>query len=412
MSGRRSARPRILMLLGNNPYPQDRRVVQEATSLVRGGYDVAVVCPRAPGQARREEVDGVDVYRYRMRGEPRGPLGYALEYAYATLAALGVSVSVLVRRGFDVVHAHNPPDTLVAVGALYKLLGKRFVYDHHDLAPELYLATFDGAARPLVHRVLLLLEKLSCALADHVITTNESHRATEMERGGVSVDRITIVRNGPDLDALRPTKPDPALRARAGTIIGYVGLMGYHDGVDHLLRAVAHLVHDLGRRDTLCLLVGDGAARGDLERLAAELGVEDHVLFAGFVPYERMSSYICAADICVVPDPSNPYNDRSTMIKVMEYMALGKPIVAFDLPEHRFTAQGAALYARPNDDLGLARAIAELADDPERRVELGAIGRLRIDDELEWRHCVPNLLDAYTRLLSGEMPETVRAARG
>jgi glycosyltransferase involved in cell wall biosynthesis len=387
------------MLLGNSPYPQDPRVRFEAKSLVAAGYDVTVVCPRWPRQPWREVAEGVRVYRYANPVRARGIVGYVFEFGYSALAALAISLYLFARRGFDAVHAHNPPDTFVAVAALYKLLGRRFVYDHHDLAPELYLARFDGGARPLVHRALLVLERLSCRLADRVVTTNESHRAIEIERDGVEPERITIVRNGPDLDVLRPADPDPDVRGRAEIVVGYAGVMGYHDGVDHLLRALAHLVHELGRRDTLCLLLGDGDAWDDLQRLTRELRLEEHTLYAGFVPYASFGRYLSAADICVVPDPSNPYNDRCTMNKVMEYMAVGKPIVAFDLPEHRLSAQSAALFVRPNDDVELAHAIATLADDPARRAEMGAFGRRRVETELAWTHSVPHLLDAYARLL-------------
>jgi glycosyltransferase involved in cell wall biosynthesis len=393
------SRGRILMLLGNNPYPQDPRVLREATSLVESGYAVTVICPRWPSQPRREVMNGVAVRRFAPPPAVRGFVGYVLEYVYATVAALVLSAALLLRRGFDAVHAHNPPDTFVIVAALYKLLGKPFVYDHHDLAPEMYLVRFRDGGSPLVHRMLVLLEQLSCRLADHVITTNESQRAVEIERDRVSPDRITVVRNGPDLEILRPVEPDPEVRRRADTVLGYIGSMGYHDGVDHLLRALAHLVHDFGRRNTLAILVGDGDARPDLERLRRELDVEDHAWFPGFVPYEQVSRYLCAADVCVVPDPSNAYNDRSTMIKVMEYMALGKPIVAFDLPEHRITAQDAAVYVPPNDDLELARAIAALADDPQRCAEMGAAGRRRVEAELAWSHSAPHLLDAYAAVL-------------
>ena len=399
------------MLIGNNPYPQDPRVRREALALRDAGYDVAVVCRSVRGQPQRETVDGVRVYRYPRPLRPRGLLTFAFHYAYSTLAALALSVQAFRERPFDVVHAHNPPDTLALVGGLYKLLGRRFVYDHHDLAPEMYAARSSGAGNPLVYKALVLLEKLSCRFADHVIATNESYRAMELERGNVAPERITVVRNGPGIESISSVDPDAELRARAGTLIGFLGVMGYQDGVDHLLRAVHHLVHDLGRKDTLCVLIGTGDARPDLQNLARELGIQDHTWFTGFIPMRDVLRYLATVDVCVDPDPSTPFSDRSTMIKMMDYMAVGKPIVAFDLPENRFTAGEAALYVPPDEDLELARGIAALMDDPERRLRMGAFGRRRIETTLAWAKSVPNLLEAY-RAVTNVAPARARALRG
>jgi glycosyltransferase involved in cell wall biosynthesis len=386
---------RVVMLLGNNPYPHDPRVRHEAVALASAGHEVTVICPRLSTQMRSDTIDGVRVLRYRAPARAPGAAGYVAEYAYATLASLGLSLRVLRRHGFDVVHAHNPPDTFALLGAFYKLLGKRFVFDHHDLAPEMFDARFGGRGSRAVRSVLVVLEKLSCRLADHVIAANRSYRAVEIERGKVAPERVTVVRNGPGFDDVGPVEPDPGLRARAGTLIGYLGVMGYQDGVDHLLRAVRHLVYDLGQRDALCILIGRGDAREDLERLTRELRIEEHVLFTGFIPVAEVVRHLSTVDLCVDPDPSNPFNDRSTMIKVMDYMTFGKPIVAFDLPENRFTAGDAAHYVRPNDDLELARGIRDLMDDPERRARMGAAGRERVTTTLSWENSVPPLLGAY-----------------
>jgi len=324
-----------------------------------------------------------------------------LEAVHVTATIFVCATGVLLRCGFDVVHVHDPPDTLAIVAAAFKLLGKRFVYDHHDLAPELYQANADGRGNRLVHRALLLLETLACQLADHVLTANASRREVEMARAGIPAERVTVVRNGPDLTRLRPEAADPALLARARFIIGWLGSMGHHDGVDHLIRAVYHLVHALDRRDVLCVLVGSGDAYDDCRALASELGMQDHIHFTGLVPYDRISEYLGAADVCAVPDPSSPYNDRSAMIKVMEYMALSKPIVAYDLPETRFSAQSAAVYAEPNGPAGLAQALALLEADPERRAAMGDAGRRRVEECLAWRHSVPHLLEAYAKLAPG-----------
>ena len=396
-----SAGRRVLMLLENAPYSEDPRVAREAATLVSAGYEVSVICPSGPQQHWREVLDGVHIYDFPSPPDADGFLGYLVEYGYSMVATFFISLVVCLREGLDIIHAHNPPDTFVFIAALYKLLGKAFVFDHHDLAPELYRARFKDGGSGLVYEALVLLEKLSCRLADCVIATNESYKGVEMERGNVPDERITIVRNGPDLERLQPVEPDPVLRQRANTILGYVGGLGPQDGVDYLLRALGHLVYDFGRRDILCVIVGKGNVLPDLKALARELHIEEYVWFTGWIPDGDMIRYLSTADICVDPDPSNPFNDRCTMVKMMEYMALGKPIVAFDLPEHRVTAQDAAVYARPNDELDFAQRILALMDDPERREKMGQIGRHRVETELAWPHQEQYLLEAYATVSTG-----------
>jgi glycosyltransferase involved in cell wall biosynthesis len=392
-----SAGKGVLMLLENCPYPQDGRVRREAKTLLFAGFEVTVICPSGSGQPRRDIVDGVRVYRHRGPTSSNGFLGYLWEYGYAMTATFFLSLFVWMRHGFDVVHAHNPPDTFVFIAVFYKVFGKRFIFDHHDLSPEMYEARFRGGNR-LVFRALMWLERLSCRLADHVIATNASYREVVMQRGKVSTDRVTIVRNGPELERVRVGTPDAVLRRKAGTIIGYVGVMGYQDGVDYLLRALRHLIDDVGRTDFFCVLVGSGDARESLMALTAELQLDKHVWFTGYVPDEDLMRYLSTADLFVDPDPSNAFNDRSTMIKIMEYMALGKPIVAFDLPEHRVTAEGAALYACANDEADFARTIGRLMDDPLKREEMGRIGRRRVETQLAWPLQEPHLLAAYEKI--------------
>ncbi len=389
---------RVLMLLQNNPFPQDGRVRREANTLVSSGLQVSVISPKRSGQRWREVIGGVHVYRYPLLAKGDGFLGYVWEYGYSMAATFLLSLLVLFQRGFDVVHSHNPPDTFFLIAAFYKLLGKRFIFDHHDLSPEIYYARFRGEGHRLVHRVLVWLERGSCRLADHVIATNQSYKTIEMQRANVPEGRITIVRNGPELRRLRMVEPDPDLRRRARVIIGYVGEMGIQDGVDYLLRAIQRLVHDLGRTDFLCVLIGTGHAWAELKALASKLGIDRNVWFTGYVSDADLLRYLCTADICVDPDPSNPFTDRSTMIKMTEYMALGKPIVAFDLPEHRVTAQDAAIYARPNDELDFARQIALLMDDPDRRRAMGQKGKERAETSLAWPYQERHLLAAYDAL--------------
>jgi glycosyltransferase involved in cell wall biosynthesis len=386
------------MLLENSRYPQDPRVRREATALVQAGLTVTVISPGASDQARVETIYGVTVYRFPMPRRASGPLGYVWEYGYSLIATFLISLWVLMRRGFDVIHAHNPPDLFVFIAGVYKLIGKRFVFDHHDLSPELYAARFRRRSPGAIGRVLVWLEKLSCRVADHVIATNDSYRAVQMTRGRVPAEKITVVRNGPDLERLAPVAEDAGLRSRAGTLIGFVGEMGHQDGVDYLLRALKHLREDLDRNDFHCVLMGTGDARPSLMTEADALGLGSHVWFTGYIPDADMIRYLSTIDIGVDPDPSNPFNDRSTMIKMMEYMAMSKPIVAFDLPEHRVTADGAALYAVPNDELDFARQLASLMDDPARRVAMGVTGRHRVETVLAWPLQAPRLLEAYEKL--------------
>ncbi len=392
---------RVLMLLENGPYPQDNRVSQEANTLVTAGYHVSVICPRGPGQAWHEIRDGVYLYRFPAPLDAHGFLGYLLEYGYTTVVIFILSLFVGWRQGFDVVHVHKPPDTLVFIAAFYKLFGKRFVFDHHDLSPEMYYARFVGRGNRWVYQALILLERFSCDLADHVIATNQSYKTIERQRGRVPEERITIVRNGPDRSRVRSVTPDTRLRESGRAIIGYVGVMGFQDGVDYLLRALRHLAYDLGRTDFVCLLIGKGDAWASLQGLASQLGLDEYVWFPGYVPDADLIRYLSTADICVDPDPSNPFSDRSTMTKMMEYMALGKPIVAFDLPEHRVTAQDAAVYARPNDELDFAKRLAVLMDDAAQRTSMGEKGRARIETALAWSYQEKHLLEAYDRLASG-----------
>ncbi len=400
-----SAGKRVLMLLENSVYPRDVRVRREALALTEAGYRVTVISPAAAGMRCHEFIDEVHAYRFPMFVRGQGFLGYLWEYGYCTAMSFLISLWVFVRHGFDVVHAHNPPDAFVFIAAFYKLFGRKFVFDHHDLSPEMYYARFTGSGNRLVYRTLVWLEKISCRLADHVIATNESYRAVEMDRGKVAPQRVTVVRNGPDLDRRKPVAPDEQLRRKAPTIIGFAGVMGYQDGVDYLLRALRHLIHDLGRSDFYCVLVGRGDALEMLKALAAELQLEDHVRFTGYVSEEDFALYLSTADICVAPDPSNAFTDRSTMLKILDYMAMSKPMVVFDLPEHRVSADEAALYAKPNDELDFARQIASLMDDPMKRQAMGAAGRRRIEEHLAWTHQVANLLRSLRHTSLGHCQE-------
>jgi len=389
---------KVLMLLANNPFPQDRRVYQEALCLANNGWQVSIIAPQSRGQTLFEEVNGISVYRFNYPKALRWLGHYILEYLCAPLILLFLALKIYRRWKFDVIHAHNPPDTLFTVGLFFKILGIKFIFDHHDLTPELYLSRFGKKTRKIFYKFLIFCERMSCRIADVVIATNQSYREVEIERCRVASERVFIVRNGPDLMRLRPMEPDLSLKKDGKTMLFYIGEMNPQDGVDYLLRSLHHLKFRLKRNDFRCILVGKGDSLNDLKQLANELGLEGNVHFTGWIPDEEMLRYLSTADICVDPDPSSPLNDKSTWIKIMEYMAMGKPIVAFRLPETYWSAQNSALYAEPNDEAEFAEKIQILMDDPDLRAKLGQIGRKRVEQELAWDIVSQALLEAYSFL--------------
>jgi glycosyltransferase involved in cell wall biosynthesis len=386
---------RVLIVVENLPVPFDRRVWQEATALTEAGHRVAVICPVGPGcERRRETIDGIEIYRHPLPIEARGKLAYPIEYGTALFWQVVLTWRVFLSRGIDVVHACNPPDLVFTYAALFKLLfGVRFVFDQHDLCPELYEANF--GRRDLPYRLLLLVERATYRLADVVISTNQSYRRIAMERGRVPSERIFVVRSGPSLRRLRILAPDEGLKRGRRYLVGYVGVVGAHEGIPYLLEAARHIVVERGRRDVHFGLVGGGPALPEMQRMAVDLGVADHFTFTGRVPDDQLLAMLNTADVCVNPDEYNEMNDKSTMNKIMEYMALGKPIVQFDLTEGRFSAQEASLYARRNDAADLGDKILELLDDPDRRAAMGRFGRERLLANFTWEHEIPHLLAAY-----------------
>lgn len=395
----------ILILVENLPSPFDRRVWQEANALRDAGYGVSIICPTGKGYERKyEEIDGIAIHRYDLPFEADGALGYLLEYSTALFWTFLLSWKVLFSRGFDAIHACNPPDLFFLIGGFFKLLGKKFVFDHHDINPELYEAKF--GRRDFFWKLMVALERWTFRTADASIATNESYRRIAIERGGMDPDRVFVVRSGPSLERLRVLPPEPAVRKGRGHLVGYVGVMGKQEGIDLLLQAVRSIVHDHRRHDIHFGLVGGGTSLAELKEMAVGLGVADYVTFTGRVPDAELLAMLNTADVCVNPDIANEMNDKSTMNKIMEYMALGKPIVQFDLAEGRFSAQRASLYAKRNDPADMAAKILELIDDPGRRAAMGAYGRQRVENELEWRFEVPKLLAAYESLWTSQWTRT------
>jgi len=388
---------RVLVLVENLPSPFDRRVWQEATTLRDAGYTVSIICPTGKGcEERYVEIGGIAIHRYHLPFEADRALGYALEYSVALFWTFVLSLRVAFGRGFDVIHACNPPDLFFLIGAFYKLFGKKFVFDHHDINPELYEAKF--GRRDRFWKLMVALERMSFRVADVSIATNESYRRIAIGRGGMDPSKVYVVRSGPSLERLKIVPAEERLKCGRRYLVGYVGTMGRQEGIDLLLAAVRHLVHELRRRDIHFGLVGGGTALEAMKALARALDVADYVTFTGRVPDADMLALLNTADVCVNPDIANAMNDKSTMNKIMEYMALGKPVVQFDLTEGRFSAQQASLYARKNDPADLAAKIVELVDDPARRAAMGAFGRSRVENELEWRYEAPKLLAAYAAL--------------
>lgn len=395
--------PKVLLLVENNGFPRDFRVRREALALRDNGFHVSVVCPREGAEPWHETLDGIEIYRFPNPPGGGGVLSYAFEFGYATLAILLLSLWIAVRRGVDVVHAANPPDTLFVIGAAFRLLGRKFVFDHHDLAPEIYLSRFARPRRNLVHSCLALMERCSFAVANVVISTNESYRRHAIEAGRKSPDKVFVVRNGPPR-SYQPLEPPSGLRERARYLIGYIGTIGPQDGVDFWLRSVHHLAHVLRRDDFLAIVIGDGDALEGLRALARELDIERYVHFTGRLSEYDSRRHLSAAHVCVQPDPSSPLNDKSTMNKLMEYMALGKPTVAYDLHETRVSGGEAVVYVEPNDEAAFAEKVQWLLDNPDVCERMGAIGRRRVAEALAWEHSVPVLLRAYHEGL-GLQPE-------
>jgi glycosyltransferase involved in cell wall biosynthesis len=389
---------RVLIIVENLPSPFDRRVWQEARTLTAAGYSVSIICPKAPGYTRAfESIDGIDIHRHSLPHEADGALGYALEYGVALVMEFWLSLKVLFGRGFDVIQACNPPDTIFLIGGFYKLFGKKFIFDHHDINPELYEAKF--GKRGFGHRLLLALERLTFATADLVISTNESYRGIALGRGRKRPDDVFVVRSGPDLTRMKVVPANPALKQGRRYLVGYVGVMGKQEGIDLLLQAVQIIVQSMGRTDIHFGLVGGGTELPAMRELARTLGIADFVTFTGRAPDAELLEMLNTADICVNPDRANEMNDRSTMNKIMEYMALGKPVVQFELTEGRVSAGEASWYARPNDVADLAHKMVSLLDDERQRLHMGAVGRERVERVLSWQHEAPRLLAAYEHLL-------------
>jgi glycosyltransferase involved in cell wall biosynthesis len=394
-------RRRVLIVVQNLPVPLDRRVWMECQALTNAGYGVSVICPKGPGDPSFQLLGGVRILKYAPPPAAKGMLGYVGEFLYCWLRTAFLAAREYRRVGFDVLQACNPPDTYFALAALFRPLGVKFVFDHHDLCPEIYSAKF-GRADGLVYRGLRRLEHATFRLADHVISTNDSYRQIAITRGGRAPESVTVVRSGPDLRRLTRRPPAPELKEGARFLCCYVGIMGRQDGVDLLLDAARIIVHEMGRTDVRFTLLGFGDCLEELRSQVARDQLEDFVTFTGRAGDDTLCSYLSTADLGLSPDPRSAFNDLSTMNKTVEYMAFGLPVVAFDLKETRVSAGRSGAYVADGDVAGFAKAIVELLDDESRRAEMGRAGRERVVRELGWEHQAPNYVGVYDDLLDNK----------
>jgi glycosyltransferase involved in cell wall biosynthesis len=389
----------VCIVVENLPVPTDRRVWSEARALRDAGYLVSVICPKGKKfwTAKYEVLDGIHIYRHSS-WEAATPIGYLMEYMMALSAEFLLVLKVFARTRFRILQGCNPPDTIFLLGAILKPFGVRFIFDHHDLSPELFEAKF-GNRGGVLSALTRLAEKCSFRLASVTIATNESFKEIAIARGGKTPDRVFVVRNCPDLTTMKSEAAKSEIKRDGPIMVVYVGFMGPQDGLDILLESIEHIVKTEKRQDANFLLIGGGTMLPVLRKMAADKGIEAFVTFTGQVSHEEVVSYLSRADIGVAPDPKTAMNDSSTMIKIFEYMAFGLPTVLFDLKEGRRSAGPAALYATPNSPVDFAQQIIRLLNCRELRQELGATGRKRIEDGLNWNSEKSVLLQAYNTAL-------------
>ena len=391
---------RVLIIVQNLPVPFDRRVWLEGKALVSVGHQVTVVCPKGDGDPAYQVVDGVQLYKYKPYAPGGSKVGFINEYAYSFLATAWLTLKARRSGRFGVFQACNPPDIFWPIALVLRALdGSRFVFDHHDLCPELYQSRFPGGPK-LPYRALRAFERRTHRSADHVISTNDSYRQVAVARSGKSPADVTVVRTGPDPQFLRRGQAQPELRRGRRFLAAYIGVMGPQDGVDNVVRAADIVVHKLGRDDIAFTLIGSGDCYDELVALRDQLGLAGHVEFTGRAPDDLVARILSTADIGLSPDPKNPLNDLSTMNKSMEYMAFELPVVAFDLRETRVSAGDAAVYVKPNVVQLYAEAIVELMDDEARRSRMGQLGRARVEQELAWSYQQNAYLGVYQDLVS------------
>lgn len=386
----------ILIIVENLPVPFDRRVWQEANTLKDNGAKVSIICPKMKDYtAAYEVINGIEIYRHSLPFEARGAIGYLLEYSVALFWEFFLSWKIFFKKRFHVIHGCNPPDLIFLVALCFKIFGVKYVFDHHDINPELYIAKFKS--KGFLYEMIILFERLTFATADFSIATNESYMEIAIKRGKMAEDKIQIIRSGPKLDRLKLLPPDIKFFKGRKYLVGYVGVIGGQEGIDLLLESVKHVVSI--RKDIQFAIVGGGSDLEHMIQLSVKSGLNDFVDFYGRVPDDLMIAVLNSADVCVNPDSPTEMNNLSTMNKIMEYMALRKPVVQYDLKEGRFSAQEASLYARCGDTIDFANKIIQLIDDPGLRTRMGDFAYKRVINELSWDYEKEKLIKFYDRIL-------------
>jgi glycosyltransferase involved in cell wall biosynthesis len=387
---------KVLIIVENLPVPFDPRVWKEAIALQEAEYDVTVLCPRGKGYERGYELlQGVHIYRHPMPDEGNRPLGYVWEFCCALFWQFLYSWWIYLRRGFHVIQGCNPPDDIVLIALPFKVFGVKYIFDHHDVNPELYFSKYER--EDFFYRALVWFEKLTFRFSDVVMSTNSSYRDIALTRGTLAPEDVFVVRNGPDLKTFKAVPANPTLKYGKRYLIGYVGVMSIQEGLDILLDVAEH-IRNIGRQDIHFTCVGGGPGLAGLLKIVKDKDLEDMVNFTGRVPDAELLEVLSTADVCVNPDKPCEMNNISTMIKIMEYMALGKPIIQFELKEGRFSAQDASLYSSHEDSvIDFADKILWLLDHPEERQRMGEFGSRRVREELAWEYSVGSLLASYDR---------------
>ena len=387
----------ILFIVENQPLPSDVRVWSEIQAVKELGYDVTAISPvNERAKKKYEIIDGVEIFRHPMPVEAKTKAGFLFEYVNALFWELFLSVRIFLKKRFHIIHGANPPDHIFIVALFFKLFGTQYIFDHHDITPENYLAKF--GKNTFVYKILLIMEMLTFKTADIVISTNESYKKIAINRGKKNRNKVFVVRNGPDMSKVIFMSPNERLKKGFDYLVAYLGVIGNQEGIDILLKTIHHIVYDKDIKNIGFMIIGTGPDWNNMVRLSKEMKIDKYVTFTGFIPYKNLYEILATADVCVNPEFRNEFTDKSTMIKIMDYMVFGKPIIQFETTEGKVTAGNAALYLDKNDEVEFAEAIINLLNDPEKRKEMGKIATKRIKEKLNWDIQKVNLKKAYNYL--------------